>query len=321
MVTLTAPYVSGFLAFREVSFLVDAVQRLQEREPCLMPQVLFVDGNGVLHHRGFGVACHLGVLTDLPCIGVAKKLLQVDGLENNALHKEKIQLLKAGGDSFPLMGGSGTVLGRALRSHDHSTKPLYVSVGHKISLEAAVRLTHSCCKFRIPEPVRQEQGGTKAKSVPPRSLRRACRHLQGDSCRREGLSQVLISSPPQMSTLARLLTSASTVHPVLGLKKKKKTCSSQPGVYREPHLTPPSLAGSGPSAHSPQAPGCCGFGTCTSAPVTSDSFVPAVPLLPRVCVLLRSLQGSEHLFDPVGGLSVRIHVESMPVGAQSFPSE
>ncbi|KAM9046002.1 endonuclease V isoform 7-T7 [Megaptera novaeangliae] len=118
-------------------------------------EVLFVDGNGVLHHRGFGVACHLGVLTDLPCIGVAKKLLQVDGLENNALHKEKIRLLKAGGDSFPLMGGSGTVLGMALKSHDHSTKPLYVSVGHKMSLEAAVRLTHGCCKFRIPEPVRQ----------------------------------------------------------------------------------------------------------------------------------------------------------------------
>ncbi|XP_026936743.1 endonuclease V isoform X6 [Sagmatias obliquidens] len=118
-------------------------------------EVLFVDGNGVLHHRGFGVACHLGVVTDLPCIGVAKKLLQVDGLENNALHKEKIRLLKAGGDSFPLMGGSGTVLGMALKSHDHSTKPLYVSVGHKMSLEAAVRLTHGCCKFRIPEPVRQ----------------------------------------------------------------------------------------------------------------------------------------------------------------------
>ncbi|XP_067571086.1 endonuclease V isoform X5 [Pseudorca crassidens] len=118
-------------------------------------EVLFVDGNGVLHHRGFGVACHLGVVTDLPCIGVAKKLLQVDGLENNALHKEKVRLLKAGGDSFPLMGGSGTVLGMALKSHDHSTKPLYVSVGHKMSLEAAVRLTHGCCKFRIPEPVRQ----------------------------------------------------------------------------------------------------------------------------------------------------------------------
>ncbi|XP_036078754.1 endonuclease V isoform X2 [Rousettus aegyptiacus] len=132
MVSLTAPYVPGFLAFREGPFLVDAVQRLQEKEPHLSPQVLLVDGNGVLHPRGFGVACHLGVHTDLPSIGVAKKLLQVDGLENNALHKEK-----------------------ALRSHDHSTKPLYVSVGHKMSLEAAVRLVRSCCRFRIPEPVRQ----------------------------------------------------------------------------------------------------------------------------------------------------------------------
>ncbi|XP_066090596.1 endonuclease V isoform X6 [Saccopteryx bilineata] len=155
MVSLTAPYLSGFLAFREVPFLVDAVRQLQEKEPSLMPQVLLVDGNGLLHHRGFGVACHLGVLTDLPCIGVAKKLLHVDGLENNILHKEKINLLQAGGNSFPLMGGSGVVLGVALKSQNHSTKPLYVSVGHKISLEAAVRLTHSCCRFRIPEPVRQ----------------------------------------------------------------------------------------------------------------------------------------------------------------------
>ncbi|XP_045425592.1 endonuclease V isoform X4 [Lemur catta] len=125
MVSLTAPYVSGFLAFREVPFLVDAVRRLQAKEPGLMPQVILVDGNGVLHHRGFGVACHLGVLTGLPCIGVAKKLLHVDGLKNNALHKEKIQLLQAGGDSFPLTGSSGTVLGMAdIRSREHVRKTL-----------------------------------------------------------------------------------------------------------------------------------------------------------------------------------------------------
>ncbi|KAM5149733.1 endonuclease V isoform 3-T4 [Callospermophilus lateralis] len=125
MVSLTAPYVAGFLAFREVPFLVDLVQRLQEKEPGLMPQVLLVDGNGVLHHRGFGVACHLGVLTELPCIGVAKKLLQVDGLENDVLHKEKIRLLQAGGDTFPLMGGSGTVLGMAdIRSREHIRRTL-----------------------------------------------------------------------------------------------------------------------------------------------------------------------------------------------------
>ncbi|XP_036053495.1 endonuclease V isoform X2 [Onychomys torridus] len=155
MVRLKAPYVSGFLAFREVPFLVELVQRLQEKEPGFMPQVLLVDGNGVLHQRGFGVACHLGVLTDVPCIGVAKKLLQVDGLENNPLHKQKIVLLQAGGDTFPLMGNSGMVLGMALKSHDHSTNPLYISVGHRISLEVAVRLTHHCCRFRIPEPIRQ----------------------------------------------------------------------------------------------------------------------------------------------------------------------
>nr|XP_016786146.1 endonuclease V isoform X15 [Pan troglodytes] len=174
MVSLTAPYVSGFLAFREVPFLLELVQQLREKEPGLMPQVLLVDGNGVLHHRGFGVACHLGVLTDLPCVGVAKKLLQVDGLENNALHKEKIRLLQTRGDSFPLLGDSGTVLGMALRSHDRSTRPLYISVGHRMSLEAAVRLTCCCCRFRIPEPVRQhfvERGGesTRPRLVPDRT--------------------------------------------------------------------------------------------------------------------------------------------------------
>ncbi|XP_060027809.1 endonuclease V isoform X3 [Erinaceus europaeus] len=143
LVSLSTPYVPGFLAFREVPFLRDAMQRLRDTKPSLVPQA------------GFGVACHLGILTDLPCIGVAKKLLQVDGLENNALHRERMQLLHAGGDSFPLMGESRTVLGMALRSHDRSTNPLYVSVGHKVSLQTAVRLTHSCCRFRIPEPVRQ----------------------------------------------------------------------------------------------------------------------------------------------------------------------
>ncbi|XP_036268231.1 endonuclease V isoform X3 [Pipistrellus kuhlii] len=155
LVHLTAPYLSGFLAFREAPFLADAVRRLREEAPSLAPQVLLVDGNGVLHPRGFGVACHLGVLTDLPCVGVAKKLLQVDGLEKDALHQDQIRLLRAGGDSFPLTGRSGAVLGRALRSHDGSSKPLYISVGHKMSLETAVRLTRSCCRFRVPEPVRQ----------------------------------------------------------------------------------------------------------------------------------------------------------------------
>ncbi|XP_014805771.1 PREDICTED: endonuclease V [Calidris pugnax] len=155
MVTVSAPYVAGFLAFREVPFLVEAVQRLQQEEPRLRPQVLLVDGNGLLHPRGFGVACHLGVLTDLPCIGVAKNLLQTDGLVRDELHREQIRSLQKEGDTFPLTGTSGRARGMALRSSNNSSRPLYISVGHRVCLETAVRLVKSCCRYRIPEPIRQ----------------------------------------------------------------------------------------------------------------------------------------------------------------------
>ncbi|KAJ8264132.1 hypothetical protein GJAV_G00145560 [Gymnothorax javanicus] len=155
MVTISAPYVAGFLAFRETPCLLEALQRLKTAWPDLMPQVLFVDGNGLFHYREFGVACHLGVLSGLPCVGVAKNLLQVQGIIKNEEHLSQIRDLKKGGDSFPLRTESGRVLGEALRSSDKSTKPIYVSVGHRISLDTAVRLTRQCCRYRVPEPIRQ----------------------------------------------------------------------------------------------------------------------------------------------------------------------
>ncbi|XP_024914301.1 endonuclease V isoform X2 [Cynoglossus semilaevis] len=158
MVTLTAPYVAGFLAFRETPFLLEALQRLQQKQPRLQPQVVFVDGNGLFHHREFGLACHLGVLSGLPCVGVAKNLLQVQGVFKSEEHQSQIAALQKGGDSFPLTSASGKVLGKALRSSDKSFKPVYVSVGHRISLDAAVRLTLSCCRYRVPEPIRQLLG-------------------------------------------------------------------------------------------------------------------------------------------------------------------
>uniref|UniRef100_G3Q2F7 Endonuclease V n=1 Tax=Gasterosteus aculeatus aculeatus TaxID=481459 RepID=G3Q2F7_GASAC len=163
MVTLTAPYIAGFLAFRETPFLLEALQRLERNQPKLRPQVVFVDGNGVFHYREFGLACHLGVLSGLPCVGVAKNLLQVQGVHKNEQHQSQIAALQKGGDSFPLTAASGKVLGKALRSSDRSCKPVYVSVGHKISVTTAVRLTHSCCRYRVPEPIRQvAKDATKA---------------------------------------------------------------------------------------------------------------------------------------------------------------
>ncbi|XP_039599322.1 endonuclease V-like isoform X2 [Polypterus senegalus] len=155
MVAITAPYIAGFLAFRETPFLVEAVLRLQREKPSLVPQVIFVDGNGLLHHRGFGLACHLGVLTHLPCIGVAKNLLLVPGAPGKEEFKDQVKAMQKAGDSFSVTDTCGRVLGKALRSCDKSTKPIFVSVGHRISLDSALCLTLSCCRHRIPEPIRQ----------------------------------------------------------------------------------------------------------------------------------------------------------------------
>uniref|UniRef100_A0A8C4QTL2 Endonuclease V n=1 Tax=Eptatretus burgeri TaxID=7764 RepID=A0A8C4QTL2_EPTBU len=127
MVFMTASYVPGFLAFREVNPIATALTALCKSRPQLAPQVIFVDGNGVLHPRGFGLACHLGVLVDLPCIGVAKDLLCVDGLEKNDNHRAKVKMLKTAGDSFPLVGISGKTLGTALLGCSGCSNPVYIS--------------------------------------------------------------------------------------------------------------------------------------------------------------------------------------------------
>lgn len=156
LVHLKLPYIPEFLAFREVGFLVEAVSKLKEVKPHLLPQIILVDGNGMLHPRGFGIACHLGVLTDIPTVGVAKTLFHVDGIKKDSKHADQIKnCLKSNGDSFSLIGDFGTIWGKALRSTQQSHNPIYISVGHKIGLETAVSLVHATCRFRIPEPIRQ----------------------------------------------------------------------------------------------------------------------------------------------------------------------
>ncbi|XP_056443283.1 endonuclease V-like [Gadus chalcogrammus] len=91
MVRLTAPYVAGFLAFRETPFLLEALRRLERNRPQLLPQVVLVDGNGLFHYREFGLACHLGVLSGIPCVGVAKNLLQVQGVTKSEEHQSQVR--------------------------------------------------------------------------------------------------------------------------------------------------------------------------------------------------------------------------------------
>ncbi|KJE98069.1 endonuclease V family protein, variant 2 [Capsaspora owczarzaki ATCC 30864] len=155
MVELTLPYIPGFLAFREVNFLVALLDRLRAQQPELLPQLIFVDGNGVLHQRGFGLASHLGVLVDIPTIGIGKTIFHVDGIDMNHVKTMVVPKLSHSGATAKLVGISGREWGAALRSTEDSTNPVFISVGHRISLDHAIRITKTSCLHRIPEPVRQ----------------------------------------------------------------------------------------------------------------------------------------------------------------------
>lgn len=156
MITLTAPYIPGYLAFREAEPLAQLIQEQITERPDLTPEVLLVDGNGLLHPHRFGLACHLGVLVDVPCIGVAKNLFQMNEegiLRDEEFHKG-VRALREPGESLPLKDSAGKTLGLALKTTAQSTKPVFVSVGHRVTLKTARRVVLALSKYRVPEPTR-----------------------------------------------------------------------------------------------------------------------------------------------------------------------
>jgi deoxyribonuclease V len=133
------PYRTGLLSFREVPILVEVFKRLKNP-----PEVLLVDGQGIAHPRGLGLATHLGLALNLPTIGVAKSRLVGQGEEPDR---------RAG--AFSPLVWQGKVVGSVLRTKGN-TKPLYLSPGHLITLEEARDITLGCVRrYRIPVPVRQ----------------------------------------------------------------------------------------------------------------------------------------------------------------------
>ena len=135
---LTFPYLPGLLFFREAPAITEALNQLSKR-----PDLLLVDGQGLAHPRRFGLACHLGVLADVPTIGVAKSRLigtyEEPGIERGAWS--------------PLADG-GETIGAVLRTR-RAVRPVFVSVGHRISLRTAIDLVLRCTsQFRLPEPIR-----------------------------------------------------------------------------------------------------------------------------------------------------------------------
>lgn len=134
----TFPYIPGLLSFREIPVILQALQQLKAE-----PDLLMVDGQGIAHPRRLGIAAHLGVLTDIPSIGVAKSRL-------TGTYREPGQ---ASGSQSPLLD-KGERIGTVLRSKP-KTNVLFISPGHKVDQETAVTLTLQCLRgYRLPEPTR-----------------------------------------------------------------------------------------------------------------------------------------------------------------------
>jgi deoxyribonuclease V len=145
------PYVPGLLSFREAPVGLAAVAALETP-----PDLIVVDGHGRAHPRRFGIACHLGVLLDHPTIGCAKSILVGRADEPGPLP----------GDWTPLVH-QGEVIGAALRTRAR-VKPVYISVGHKISLETAIKTIVECLRgYRLPEPTRLADRLASQRGVPP----------------------------------------------------------------------------------------------------------------------------------------------------------
>lgn len=132
------PYVPGLLSFREVPAVLAAIEQQDS-----LPDLLLCDGQGIAHPRRLGIASHLGLLLDIPSIGVAKTRLigQHDEVPNER------------GAWVPLRDGKETI-GAVLRTRQ-GVKPLFVSPGHRIGLESAVAWVMACLtRYRLPETTR-----------------------------------------------------------------------------------------------------------------------------------------------------------------------
>ncbi|TVP48913.1 MAG: deoxyribonuclease V [Halomonas sp.] len=132
------PYIPGLLSFREIPAALGAFEKLS-----VIPELVMVDGQGVAHPRRLGVAAHLGLWLDLPTIGIAK----------SRLYGKHAEVGEQRGDVTPLYAGSETI-GVVLRSRT-KVKPVYVSPGHRITLETSLEWVMRCLgRTKLPEPTR-----------------------------------------------------------------------------------------------------------------------------------------------------------------------
>jgi deoxyribonuclease V len=132
------PYISGLLGFREGAVILEAQRELQH-----VPDAYLFDGQGIAHPRRLGIASHVGLWWDAPTVGCGKSRL-------TGTHAP----LPLGKAAYELLRDRGEVVGAALRTREN-VAPVYVSVGHRATLETAIALVLRCTtRYRLPEPIR-----------------------------------------------------------------------------------------------------------------------------------------------------------------------
>lgn len=134
------PYIPTYLAFRELPILDSLLNQVEKEHK--MADIVMIDGNGMLHPRHAGIASHLGVILEIPTIGVAKKLLCGEGDLEGIVNREVRYIWL-----------EGTKIGAAVKTTEKA-KPIYVSPGHKCGLDSAIEITLKVSDYKIPEPIR-----------------------------------------------------------------------------------------------------------------------------------------------------------------------
>jgi deoxyribonuclease V len=135
---INMPYIPTYLAFREFPIIQDLMKKVKNK-----PDVLLIDGNGVLHPYGMGIASHVGVKLDIPTIGVAKKLLCGKQKDDDILPGE-----------YSEVEYEGHLIGYSFRSSPRTKKPVYISPGHMVSFDCANEIVKKFSKYKLPEPIR-----------------------------------------------------------------------------------------------------------------------------------------------------------------------
>lgn len=136
----TFPYISGLFSFRELPPILGALEKLSQQ-----PELIICDGQGIAHPRGFGLASHLGIAVHIPTIGCAKTRMFGSQIGDIGIQR---------GETAPLTDDTGSKIGAVLRTQNN-VKPLFVSVGHMISLQASCDWVLKCApQYRLPETTR-----------------------------------------------------------------------------------------------------------------------------------------------------------------------